>query len=178
MNVMSKATKKPSMTFDQLKKENHLLVFMLLNHKTPPSPPFNFRRDGCEFIRLKGTKDHRSLQSILQVLKQKQLVMNGSHGNWLLTPAGLVEAEYWLSKCGSRSAKEIAATTKSMESCGSIENLEKKLANLEAELDGLRCDLTMATHTNQYLDERNTELWKENMSLKKKLEMIQRVLNK
>lgn len=165
------------MTFDRLKKEDRLLVFMLI-HKNSTSALFNFRRDGRDFIHLKGTKDHRSLQAMLHVLKRKQLVKNGSHGNWLLTPAGLMEAEYWLSKCGGRRAKEIVAATKSTEGLGSIENLEKKLTNLEAELDGLRCDIAMATQTNQYLDERNTELRKENLKLKKKLEMIQRVLNK
>lgn len=145
---MPKATKKPLMAIDQLKKEDYLLVFML-NHEDSTSTPFKLNSDGDDFIYFKGTKDYKSLQSMLQTLKRKGVVVNGSRGNWHLTPAGVVEAEYWLSKCGHRRLKEITAASKAM-----------------------------ATNTNQYLYEKNTELRKENMKLKKKLEMIQRVLNK
>ena len=144
---MPKATKKPLMAIDQLKKEDYLLIFML-NHEDLTSTPFKLNSDGRDFINLTGTKDYKSLQSMLQTLKRKGVVVNGSRGNWHLTPAGVVEAEYWLSKCGCRRLKKIAAASKAM-----------------------------ATNTNQYLHEKNTELQEENMKLKKKLEMIQRALN-
>ena len=43
--------------------------------------------------------------------------------------------------------------------CGKDQtSFEKKLANLEAELDGLRVEITIANDTNEYLDEQNNLL--------------------
>lgn len=165
---------KTNLTLDNIKKESRLLMFMM-NHEDLTSTPFKLSRDGCHFISLKGTKDYRSLQSMLQSLKRKDLAVNGSHGNWTLTPAGLVEAEYWLSKCGCRRLKEISAA-KSAENLEKKESLEEKLAMVEAERDGLRVEITMANHTNEYLDEQNNLLREENSKLKKKIELIQQLL--
>lgn len=169
---MPKATKKPIMTLDQLKKESYLLVFML-NHEDSTTTPFKLNCDGCDFIRFGGTKDYRSLQSMLQALKRKGLVVNGSHGSWILTTKGVKDAEHWMKVCGQKRVKP-ASTGKN--SGKDRTGLEEKLAMVEAELDGLRVEITMANHTNEYLDEQNNLLREENTKLKKKLEMIQRCL--
>ena len=158
------------MTLDQLKKESYLLVFML-NHEDSTTTPFKLNRDGYDFIRFGGTKDYRSLQSMLQTLKRKGLVVNGSHGSWILTTKGVKDAEHWVKVCDQKRVKPAFAGKDQT-------SLEEKLAHLEAELDGLRAEITMANHTNEYLDEQNNLLREENSKLKKKLEMIQRVLNK
>lgn len=165
---MSKAT---IMSLDQLKKESYLLVFML-NHEDSDSTPFKLNRDGYDFIRFGGTKDYRSLQSMLQTLKRKGLVVNGSHGSWILTTKGVKDAEHWMKVCDQKRVKPTSAGKNGGKDQTS---LEEKLAMVEAELDGLRVEITMANHTNEYLDEQNNLLREENSKLKKKLEMIQRL---
>ena len=127
---MPKATKKSPMTLDQLKKEDYLLVFML-NHEDSTSTPFNIQKDGRDFLSHKGTKNIRSLQSMLQTLKRKGLVVNGSPGNWLLTFAGVDEAKHCLSKCGLRRYGEIAAAK-------SIAELQKENMELKEKLEKIR----------------------------------------
>lgn len=169
---MPKATKKPIMTLDQLKKESYLLVFML-NHEDSTTTPFKLNCDGCDFIRFGGTKDYRSLQSMLQALKRKGLVVNGSYGSWILTTKGVKDAEHWMKVCDQKRVKPSLAGKNDSKDLAS---LEEKLAMVEAERDGLRVEITMANHTNEYLDEQNNLLREENSKLKKKIEMIQQLL--
>lgn len=169
---MPKATKKPIMTLDQLKKESYLLVFML-NHEDSTTTPFKLNCDGCDFIRFGGTKDYRSLQSMLQALKRKGLVVNGSYGSWILTTKGVKDAEHWMKVCDQKRVKlSLAGKNDGKDQT----SLEEKLAMVEAERDGLRVEITMANHTNEYLDEQNNLLREENSKLKKKIEMIQQLL--
>ena len=168
---MPKATKKPPMTLDQLKKEDCLLIFML-NHEDSDSNPFKIQTDGLDFIRFGGTKNIRSLQSMLQTLKRKGCVVNGSYGSWILTAKGVKDAEHRMKVCDRKRVKPAFAGKNGGKDQTS---LEEKLATVEAELDGLRVEITMANHTNEYLDEQNKLLREENSKLKKKLEVIQRL---
>ncbi len=170
---MPKAAKKPIMTLDQLKKESYLLVFMLNHEDSDSTKPFNIQKDGWDFIRFGGTKNTRSLQSMLQTLKRKGCVVNGSHGSWILTTKGVKDAEYWMKMCDRKRVKPASAVKNGGKDQTS---LEEKFAMVEAELDGLRVEITMANHTNEYLDEQNNLLREENSKLKKKLEMIQQLL--
>ena len=163
---------KTNLTLDDIKKESYLLVFML-NHEDSTTTPFNLQKDGWDFIRYGGTKNIRSLQSMLQTLKRKGRVVNVSHGSWILTTKGVKDAEHWMKVCDQKRVKPASAGKNSGKDQTS---LEEKLAMVEAELDGLRVEITMANHTNEYLDEQNNLLREENTKLKKKLEMIQRLL--
>lgn len=164
---------KTNLTLDDIKKESYLLVFMLNHEDSDPTKPFNIQKDGLDFIRFGGTKNIRSLQSMLQTLKKKGHVVNVSHGSWILTTKGMKDAEYWMKVCGQKRVKP-ASTGKN--SGKDQSSLEEKFAMVEAELDGLRVEITMANHTNEYLDEQNNLLREENSKLKKKLEMIQQLL--
>lgn len=169
---MLKTAKKPIMTLDQLKKESYLLIFML-NHEDSDSNPFKIQTDGQDFIRFGGTKNIRSLQSMLQTLKRKGCVVNGSYGSWILTAKGVKDAEHWMKVCDRKRVKPAFAGENGGKDRTS---LEEKLAMVEAERDGLRVEITMANHTNEYLDEQNNLLREENSKLKKKIEMIQQLL--
>lgn len=164
---------KTYLTLDDIKKESYLLVFMLNHEDSDPTKPFNIQKDGWDFIRFGGTKNIRSLQSMLQTLKRKGRVVNYSHGSWMLTTKGVKDAEHWLKKCGRDRVKPASAVKNGGKDQTS---LEEKFAMVEAELDGLRVEITMANHTNEYLDEQNNLLREENSKLKKKIEMIQRLL--
>lgn len=163
---------KTNLTLDDIKKESYLLVFML-NHKDSDPNPFKIQKDGWDFIRYGGTKNIRSLQSMLQTLKRKGRVVNVSHGSWILTTKGVKDAEHWMKVCDQKRVKPASAGKNGGKDQTS---LEEKLAMIEAELDGLRVEITMANHTNEYLDEQNNLLREENTKLKKKLEMIQQLL--
>lgn len=161
---MPKATKKPPMTLDKLKKESYLLIFML-NHEDSDSNPFKIQTDGLDFIRFGGTKNIRSLQSMLQTLKKKGRVVNGSHGNWILTTDGVKDAEHWLKKCDQKRVKPAFVDKNG----GKDESLEDRLDKAEVELQ-------MAKHTNEYLDEQVQILREENSKLKEKIALIQKVI--
>lgn len=163
---------KTNLTLDDIKKESYLLVFML-NHEDSDPNPFKIQKDGWDFIHYGGTKNIRSLQSMLQTLKRKGCVVNGSYGSWILTTKGVKDAEYWMKICDQKRVKPAFADKNGGEDQTS---LEKKLAMVEAERDGLRVEITMANHTNEYLDEQNNLLREENSKLKKKLELIQKVI--
>ena len=171
---MPKAAKTLPMTLDQLKKESYLLMFMLNHEDSDPTNPFNIQKDGWDFIRYGGTKNIRSLQSMLQTLKRKGRVVNVSYGSWILTTKGVKDAEHWMKVCDQKRVKLAFAGKNGGKD---LTSLEEKLAMVEAELDGLRVEITMANHTNEYLDEQNNLLREENSKLKKKLELIQSVLN-
>ena len=100
--------------------------------------------------------------------------MNGSHGSWILTTKGVKDAEYWMKVCGQTRVKKPAFADKN----GGKDqtSLEEKLAMVEAELDGLRVEITMANHTKEYLDEQNNLLREENSKLKEKIALIQKVI--
>ena len=166
--------KKTNLTLDQLKKESYLLVFMLNHEDSDPTNPFKIQKDGWDFIRYGGTKNIRSLQTMLQTLKKKGLVVNASHGSWMLTTKGVKDAEHWMKMCDQKRVKLAFASKNGGKDQTSF---EEKLAMVESELDGLRVEITMANHTNEYLDEQNNLLREENSKLKKKLELIQSVLN-
>lgn len=169
---MPKATKNSIMSLDQLKKESYLLVFML-NHEDSDSNPFKIQKDGWDFIRYGGTKNIRSLQSMLQSLKRKGRVVNVSYGSWILTTKGVKDADYWMKVCDQKRVKPaFAGKTDGKDQT----NLEEKLAMVEAELDGLRAEITMANHTNEYLDEQNNLLREENNKLKEKIALIQKLI--
>ena len=163
---------KTNLTLDDIKKEGYLLVFML-NHEDSDPIPFKIQKDGWDFIRFGGTKNIRSLQSMFQTLKRNGRVVNVSHGSWILTTKGVKDAEHWMKVCGQKRVKPASAGKNSGKDQTS---LEEKLAMIEAELDGLRVEITMANHTNEYLDEQNNLLREENNKLKKKIEMIQQLL--
>lgn len=148
------------MTLDDLKKESYLLVFML-NHADSAATPFSLQKDGWDFIRYGGTKNIRSLQSMLQTLKRKGRVVNGSHGSWTLTTKGVKDAEYWMKICGQKRVKSVFAEED--------ENLEDRLGKAEVELQ-------MAKHTNEYLDEQIQLLREENSKLKEKIALIQKII--
>ena len=88
----------------------------------------------------------------------------------MLTTKGVKDAEHWMKVCDQKRVKPASAGKDQT-------SFEEKLAMVEAELDGLRVEITMANHTNEYLDEQNNLLREENSKLKKKLELIQSVLN-
>lgn len=160
------------MTLDDLKKESYLLVFML-NHEASDLDPFMIQANGLNFIQYGGTKNTSSLQSMLQALKRKNLVVNVFPGAWALTKKGKKEAEYWLKKCDQARVKPVFIDKE----CGNDQpSLEEKLALTEAELDGLRVEITMANHTNEYLDEQVQILREENSKLKEKIALIQKVI--
>ena len=164
--------RKTNLILDDIKKESYLLVFML-NHEDSTTTPFKLNCDGYDFIRFGGTKDYRSLQSMLQTLKRKGCVVNGSYGSWILTAKGVKDAEHWMKLCDRKRVKPSLAGKNGGKDRTS---LEEKLAMVEAELDGLRVEITMANHTNEYLDEQNNLLREENSKLKKKIELIQQLL--
>ena len=153
------------MTLDDIKKESYLLVFML-NHEGSDLNPFNVRKDGWDLIRYGGTKNIRSLQTMLQTLKRKGLAVNASHGSWILTPKGVKDAEYWMKVCGQKLVKTASAN----KNCGKDESLEDRLDKAEVELQ-------MARHTNEYLDEQVQILREENSKLKEKIALIQKVIS-
>ena len=163
---------KTNLTLDDIKKESYLLVFML-NHEDSDQNPFKIQKDGWDFIRYGGTKNIRSLQSMLQTLKRKGCVVNGSHGSWILTTKGMKDAEYWMKICDQKRVKPASAGKNGGEDQTS---LEEKLAMVEAERDGLRVEITMANHTNEYLDEQIQLLREENSKLKEKIALIQKVI--
>lgn len=161
------------MTLDDLKKESYLLVFML-NHEASDLDPFMIQTNGLSFIQYGGTKNTSSLQSMLQALKRKNFVINVFPGAWMLTKQGKKEAEYWLKKCGQEPVKHILLVEKDKKD--EDEDLKEKLALAEAELDGLRVEITMANHTKEYLDEQVQILREENSKLKEKIALIQKVI--
>jgi chromosome segregation ATPase len=158
------------MTLDDLKKEDYLLVFML-NHEASDLDPFTTRVNGQSFINYGGTKNTSSLQSMLQTLKRKNLVVNVFPGAWALTKKGKKEAEHWLKKCGREPVKQIFLPKEDTK-----KDLKEKLALAEAELDGLRVEITMANHTNEYLDEQIQLLREENSKLKEKIALVQKAI--
>lgn len=160
---------KTNLTLDDIKKESYLLVFMLNHEDSDPTKPFNIQKDGWDFIRFGGTKNIRSLQTMLQTLKRKGLAVNASHGSWILTPKGVKDAEYWMKVCGQKRVKpDLAGKNGGKDQI----SLEKKIACLEAELDGLNEYLD---EQNNLLREENSKLREENSKLKKKLEIIHRL---
>ena len=163
------------MTLDDLKKESYLLVFML-NHEASDLDPFMIQVSGLNFIQYGGTKNISSLQSMLQALKRKNLVVNVFPGAWALTKKGKKEAEYWLKKCGQEPVKHVLLVEKDKKDEDEDEDLKEKLALKEAELDGLRVEITMANHTNEYLDEQVQILREENSKLKEKIALIQKII--
>ena len=160
------------MTLDDLKKESYLLVFML-NHEDSAMDPFTTRVDGLTFINYGGTKNASSLQSMLQALKRKNFVVNVFSGAWALTKKGKKEAEYWLKRCDRARVKPVFVDK---EGSKDQPSLEEKLSLAEAELDGLRVEITMANHTNEYLDEQIQILREENSKLKEKIALIQKIV--
>ena len=152
------------MTFDDLKKESHLLVFML-NHEASDLDPFMIQANGLNFIQYGGTKNTSSLQSMLQALKRKNLVVNVFPGAWALTKKGKKEAEYWLKKCGREPVKHVLLVEKD-----AVED------SLEDQLEKAKVELQMAKHTNEYLDEQVQILREENSKLKEKIALIQKVI--
>jgi len=158
-------TMEKKMTFDDLKKESYLLVFML-NHEASDLDPFMIQVSGLNFIQYGGTKNTSSLRTMLQTLKRKNFVINVFPGAWMLTKQGKKEAEYWQKKCGQEPVKHVSLVEKD-----AVE------ASLEDQLEKARVELQMAKHTNEYLDEQVQILREENSKLKEKIALVQKVIS-
>lgn len=154
-------------------KSNKLLVFMM-NYEDSCNKPFILGESGGKAVIAAGiTRNKASLGAHLYQLKLRGYVVNPFYGCWKLTQFGRAEVKKQLEKHGQQCMKSTLTYKKAHKDYVS---LEKKLTMVEAERDGLRVEITMANHTNEYLDEQNNLLREENSKLKKKLKLIQQLL--
>ena len=84
------------LTWDDLKKETQLLIFMM-NRAESTGTPFEVRTDGKEAVFGYGiARTKACLQSQLYQLKLRGYVANISRGQWVLTTDGKKEASRWM----------------------------------------------------------------------------------
>ncbi len=86
------------LTWNDLKKETQLLIFMM-NRAESTGAPFEVGTDGEEAAFGHGiARTKKCLQSQLYQLKLKGYVANVSRGQWVLTTDGKKEASRWMKR--------------------------------------------------------------------------------
>lgn len=139
-----------NMTFDQLKKEAKLLIFMSNREASTGGKPITLSEDADEIIAEGVTKSRRSLYTMLAKLRRDNLVANIDRGCWTLTVRGRVAASQWMNKCDAPGNEEDESTGFFCmgDLIKRVTALEKRVEKLEADkkqlVDGLtRCVLAM-----------------------------------